>query len=119
MIYLRVAFLAVLGVALLVMAFANIDPVTLRLLPPDIAALVGRDDTIEVPLFLVIFAGILLGLGIGFLWEWLRESKHRNRAASGQRELARLNREVERLRGDKSRPRDDVLALLEGADRAR
>ncbi len=119
MIYLRVAFLALLGVVLLVMAFANIEPVTLRLLPPDMAALVGRDDAIQLPLFLVIFAGILLGLGIGFVWEWLRESKHRSRAATGERELARLSREVERLRGGEAKPGDDVLALLEGSDRAR
>lgn len=114
--WLRIGFLAVLGIALLVVAFANITPVTVRLLPPDMAAMIGRDDSIDLPLFLVIFAGILAGLGIGFLWEWLRESKHRSRAATGQREVARLSREVERLRGSAGQPGDDVLALLEGRD---
>ena len=32
---------------------------------------------LELPLFLVIFGGIVAGLLIGFVWEWFREHKHR------------------------------------------
>jgi uncharacterized integral membrane protein len=119
MTYLRVAFLAVLGIALLILAFANIEPVTLRVLPREMADVLGWDRAVQVPLFLVIFAGILAGLGIGFVWEWLRETKHRSAAASSQREVTRLTREVEKLRGPDGRAGDDVLALLEGRGRAR
>ena len=43
-----------------------------------LAALTGIDWQIDMPLFLVIFAGIAAGLLIGFFWEWARETKHRS-----------------------------------------
>ncbi len=73
----------------------------------------------ELPLFLVIFAGILVGLLIGFVWEWFREAKHRSRrivpAARGDAAGAR----GQPAAGKGCRPKDDVLALLEGPARAR
>ena len=66
-----------------------------------------------MPLFLVIFGGIGAGLLIGFFWEWARESKHRTTASTKAREVARLEREVTKLRSSQAGPEDEVLALLE------
>lgn len=118
--YLRIGFLVLLGVVLLTIASANRGLVTLRLLPEEMAAYAGTDWMIELPLFLVIIAGIVVGLGIGFVWEWFRESKHRAAASQHRREVARLEREVGRLRVDaKVPPEDEVLALLEGKAQTR
>ena len=111
---LRYLFLAVLGLVLLVVAFANRAPVGLKLLPDDMALFLGLTNTVEIPLFLVIFGGILAGLLIGFVWEWLREARHRAEAARARKEAAVLSREVSRLRDKASEPKDEVLALLEG-----
>ena len=48
----------------------------------------------------------------GYLLEWLREHKHRRRAAQKAREAARLSGEVDRLRRQSGKPEDDVLALI-------
>ena len=67
-----------------------------------------------VPVFLVLFFGIILGLMVGFVWEWLREHKHRKTASVRGRELARLERELAVMKDSTSVPhRDDVLALID------
>jgi uncharacterized integral membrane protein len=117
--YLRYLFLVLLAISLLVVALANRDPVTVNLLPDEIAAFAGFDPSISLPLFLVIFAGIVAGVVIGFVWEWFREHKHRAEAATQRREREKLEREVSRLKPASERQTDDVLALLEGGGGAR
>ena len=110
---LRYLFLAILALALLIVASANRDLVTLRLLPDDFAALLRLTWQIEIPVFLVLFLGIVLGLLVGFTWEWLREHKHRRTATTKSREVGRLERELATLKDQTALPGDDVLALLD------
>jgi uncharacterized integral membrane protein len=112
--YLRLVLLALLGLSLLTVALANRAPVSVRLLPDDLAALTGLTWAAELPLFLVIFAGIIAGVLIGFVWEWFREHGHRATASQKSREVARLERELAVLKDATSvPPKDEVLALLE------
>ncbi|MFN4193955.1 MAG: LapA family protein [Tabrizicola sp.] len=112
--YLRLIFLVLLGLGLLTVALANRAAVPVRLLPPDLAALTGLTWTMELPLFLVIFAAIIAGVLIGFVWEWFREHGHRATASQKAREVARLERELAVLKDATSvPPKDEVLALLE------
>ena len=114
--YVRYVFLACLGAALVSVAMANRIGVQLSLLPDELAALVGINQRIELPLFVVIFASIVAGLLIGFVWEWLREHKHRAEVSRKKGEVRQLEREVDRLKGSgKSREEDEVLALLDKA----
>ncbi|MBN8630383.1 MAG: LapA family protein [Anaerolineae bacterium] len=112
--YLRLIFLGLVGLALLTVALANRAPVGVKLLPEDLAALTGMTWAIEVPLFLVIFGGIILGVLIGFVWEWFREHGHRAAASQKSREVTRLERELAVLKDSTTvPPKDEVLALLE------
>ena len=113
--YIRYAFLAALAVVLIVVALANRGPVTLHLLPEGLSGFLGWSWTITLPLFLVIFGGIVAGILIGFVWEWFREHRQRAEAASHKREKDRLAREVKQLKGADPKQGDDVLALLEEA----
>ena len=111
---LRLAFLGLTALVLLTVALANRAPVEVRLLPDDLAGLTGLTWAAQVPLFLVIFAGIVLGVLIGFVWEWFREARIRSTAGARAREVARLERELAELK--QTSPggvQDDVLALLE------
>lgn len=112
--YLRYAFLIVLTAALVLVALANRGMVTLRALPPDMAGFLGLSWEASLPLFLVIFASILAGILIGFVWEWFREHKHRAQASRQRKETEALKREMSQLKpaGKDGKP-DDVLALLE------
>ena len=111
--YLRYVFLAVLAVVLVTVAVANRTLVEMRALPDDVAALIGVNWSVQLPLFLVIYGGITAGLLIGFVWEWFRETKHRSTASAKTREAARLERELAMLRDAKGQQQDDVLAILD------
>lgn len=109
---LRYVFLGVLALSLLTVALANRTPATLRLLPDGVGEFLGLGGSVELPLFLIIFAGIVAGLLIGFVWEWFREAKYRSTSSSKSREVTRLERELAVLRDTRSEPEDEVLALL-------
>ncbi len=113
--YLRYAFLAVLAILLITVALANREPVTLRLMTDGLAKAVGLTGSVTLPLFVVVFGGIVAGLLIGFVWEWFREHKHRAAAATHRRDKDRLEREVSRLRQSSAGPDDEILALLESS----
>ncbi len=112
--YLRLLLLALMGLVLLTVALANRAPVPVRLLPEDMATLTGLTWSMQMPLFLVIFGGIILGVLIGFVWEWFREHGHRATASQKAREVTRLERELAVLKDSTSvPPKDEVLALLD------
>lgn len=113
--YLRYFAMALLGLCLLIVAMANRAPVTLRAMPDDFSAFLGFGFQLELPLFLVIFGGIVAGLLIGFVWEWLREMKHRSTASTKSRDVTRLERELAVMRDSGSVPKDDILAMLDQA----
>jgi lipopolysaccharide assembly protein A len=109
--YLRYLVLVAIGLVLVTVALANRDPVMLRLMPGDLADLTGFGHAIELPLFVVIFGGVAAGILIGFVWEWLREHKHRAAAAASARELQKLSRDG--VRPKAPAPQDEVLALID------
>ncbi|WP_299202021.1 LapA family protein [uncultured Tateyamaria sp.] len=113
--YIRYACIAIFAVALIAVALANRGMVTLKLLPTEIAGLFAVAPTVELPLFVVIFGGIVAGLLVGFVWEWMREHTVRAENSRNAREVRRLDREVKRLKSEKHEGKDEVLALLDEA----
>jgi putative membrane protein len=116
--YVYYLFLLALALVLVTVAFANRELVTLRVLPDDLERFWPVGRTVTVPLFLVIFGSIIVGVALGFVWEWLREARYRSAAAREHRENQRLAREVDRLRGASAESTDEILRLLDqGAQR--
>ena len=116
--YIRYAFLAALAVILVTVALANRAPVTLNTLPDGLARFPGMDMlafSIQLPLFLVIFAGILAGLLIGFVWEWLREYRFRAEASAKKTEVRKLERQLKKTQAERDKDKDEVLAILDQA----
>ena len=113
--YIRYAFLATLAIILISVSLANRDIVTLQLLPQELAGLAGRNYSLSLPLFVIILGSIAAGLVIGFVWEWLREYKHRRSSSQNAAEVRKLEREVTRLKDEKNQGKDEVLAILDEA----
>ena len=112
--YLRYLVLLAIALCLLTVALANRGPVTLKALPEDLAGLAAAQWQVELPLFVVIFGGVAIGLLIGFVWEWLREHRYRSEAGTKAAEARRLQRELAAMRDAKGQvQQDDVLALIE------
>ncbi|MCI2395311.1 LapA family protein [Aliiroseovarius sediminis] len=113
--YFRYAFLAILAIVLITVALANRAMVTVNLLPQELSGFLGWSWSLTLPLFVVIFGGVIAGVLLGFVWEWFREHKIRAEAARARKERDKLAREVKTLREPKSRTGDDVLALIDDA----
>jgi uncharacterized integral membrane protein len=105
--------LAIIAIGLVAVALANRGTMTLRLLPDALADLAGINFELTLPIFIVILGTFLLGLFFGFIWEWLREHKHRATAKTEQRERERLEQEVRKV-SPPVETGDDVLAILDG-----
>ncbi|MEY8831368.1 LapA family protein [Sedimentitalea sp. XS_ASV28] len=111
--YIRYAVLALLAVLLISVSLANRGFVTLKLMPDAVAELLGFNMTVSLPLFVVVLGGIAVGLVIGFFWEWMREYKHRREVDVKSREVRKLERQVGKLKTEKNRGKDEVLAILD------
>ena len=111
----KLSFILCIAVVLIVLAIANRDPVVIYLLPTDVALWLRMDLSVSLPLFLIIFGAIAAGLVLGFVWEWLREHRHRADASRSKRDATRLSRALEILKGEAraKEGQDDILALLE------
>lgn len=114
MFYLRAGFAGALALCLVVVALANRTAVTVKLLPEPMANLLGMDPGATVPLYLLLGGAIVVGLLLGFVWEWLREFSYRAEARRLRSEAETLR--VELQRAEKAVPekaRDDVRALVD------
>ena len=108
----RYLFLAAIAIALMVFASANRSLVTVHGLPDSLAQLFQMDWQIEIPAFVLVFLGIVVGLLVGYTLEWLREHKYRRTASTQTRVVSKLERELAAMKDQTSLPQDDVLALL-------
>jgi len=113
--YVRYLCIAIFALALISIALANRMMVPLQILPTEVSGWFAVNPSIQMPLFLVILGSIVAGLLVGFVWEWIREHGQRAEAAKQAREMRRLEREVARLKGEKHKGKDEVLALLDEA----
>ena len=110
--FIKILFLITIGISFIVLALANREPVTLRLLPESMAPYFVNLPDISTPLFIPVFGGVMIGLLIGFFWEWMREHRHRAKSSERKRRADKLQAELKDLR-KKGDGKDDVLALLD------
>lgn len=113
--YLRYVFLGCLAIVLISVALANRGLVQLQLLPSGLSDLLGLQQQVSLPLFIVIFGSLIAGVLVGFVWEWLREHKHRAEASRKDTEVRQLKRELKRTQNERDKDKDEVLAILDQA----
>ncbi|MEM6887266.1 MAG: LapA family protein [Pseudomonadota bacterium] len=113
--YIRYALIAAFAIVLIAVALANRDMVLLQLIPAEVAGWFAVNPSVELPLFVVIFGSIIVGLFVGFIWEWVREHGLRADAARQGREKRRLEREVAKLKETRDAGKDEVLVMLDEA----
>lgn len=88
------------SVGLIMLAVANRHPVSLVIDP-----LTGPGGwAIEAPLFLIVFAAMIIGVVLGGVAAWLSQGRHRRAARSSAREARSAHAEVEALRAASREP---------------
>ena len=76
------------------LAVANRGDITLMLDP------LQREGgpVLQVPVYLLVFVAIMLGVIMGGIGTWLAQGRHRKAARAAQREAASLRAEADRMR---------------------
>lgn len=108
----RWVILGALAIGLVTVALANRGPMTVRLLPEPLEGLFGLSWQITMPVFIVLVIAMGAGVLLGFVWEWVREHKHRSEAASERRMRKDLEQQVKSTQPPKGE-KDEILALVE------
>lgn len=106
----RYAMYAILGIFLLLMALNNQQATQFVVLPdyiPGFPAIV-----FNVPLFIVILGALLIGIVIGYVLEYIRETRIRLNASRTQKALKKTTAELDALKNQTGIHDDEVLALL-------
>ncbi len=117
--FFKILFLALVATCLVLLFFANNEPVTLNLLPDGMATAIGLRNEYTTSLFVVVVAALLIGIVVGFFWEWLREHRFRAEAKTQRKEATRLRQEVAAVKGRATDGQDEILALLDEAPASR
>lgn len=116
--FIRLVFVILLAIVLIGIALANREMVSLSVLPANLGAYLGVDWVLTMPLFLLVFGAMLVGMVLGLIWEWLRESHLRAESKRRAFEISKLEREVGQIRQQHRAPKDDVLAILDNGKSA-
>lgn len=105
----KILFLVLVLVAGVIIAVANRDPMIFNLVP--VQADLGVPTSFELPVFIVVFGALFLGIVIGLVLEALREGYHRKNEREFKRKAAVLDREVHRLARKAGEEDDDILGI--------
>ena len=110
--FIRWVILGALAIVLVTVALANRGPMTVRLLPEPLEGLLGLSWQVTMPVFVVLVVAMGAGVLLGFVWEWVREHKHRSAAVTERRMRQELEQQVKTTQPT-SNDGDDILALVE------
>ena len=84
----------------------------IRILPSELEGFLGDGMIFSIPIFVLFLCGVIFGLFVGFVWEWIREMKHRSDSSRKTKELAKVENELNQLKRDSGQNDDEVLLLL-------
>ena len=110
--YIRVIFLTCLSIIILTLAIANREIVDIRILPSELEGFFGGGMIFSIPVFVLFLIGVIFGLFVGFVWEWIREMKHRSAASRKSKELAKVENELSQLKRESGQNEDEIMLLL-------
>ena len=84
----------------------------IRILPSELAGFLGGGMIFSIPIFVLFLCGVIFGLFVGFVWEWIREMKHRSASSRKSKELAKVENELSQLKRESGQNEDEILLLL-------
>ena len=84
----------------------------IRILPSELEGFLGGGMIFSIPIFVLFLCGVIFGLFVGFVWEWIREMKHRSASSRKSKELAKVENELSQLMRESGQIEDEILLLL-------
>ena len=84
----------------------------IRILPIELEGFLGGGMIFSIPIFVLFLCGVIFGLFVGFVWEWIREMKHRSASSRKSKELAKVENELSQLKRESGQNEDEILLML-------
>ena len=84
----------------------------IRILPSELEGFWGGGMIFSIPIFVLFLCGVIFGLFVGFVWEWIREMKHRSASSRKSKELAKVENELSQLKRESGQNEDEIMLLL-------
>ena len=84
----------------------------IRVLPSELEGFFGGGMIFSIPIFVLFLCGVIFGLFVGFIWEWIREMKHRSASSRKSKELAKVENELSQLKRESGQNEDEIMLLL-------
>ena len=84
----------------------------IRILPIELEGFLGGGMIFSIPIFVLFLCGVIFGLFVGFVWEWIREMKHRSASSRKSKELAKVENELSQLKRESGQNEDELMLLL-------
>ena len=84
----------------------------IRVLPSELEGFFGSGMIFSIPIFVLFLCGVIFGLFVGFVWEWIREMKHRSASSRKSKELAKVENELSQLKRESGQNEDEIMLLL-------
>ena len=84
----------------------------IRILPIELEGFFGGGMIFSIPIFVLFLCGVIFGLFVGFVWEWIREMKHRSASSRKSKELAKVENELSQLKRESGQNEDEIMLLL-------
>jgi uncharacterized integral membrane protein len=91
----RAIILIPIALAAVAFAVANKEPVSVSFDPFAVGV---TDFKIDTPLFVVVFAFLILGVLLGGIATWISQGRHRRAERMHRRDVERLRADIDRLR---------------------
>ena len=84
----------------------------IRILPSELEGFLGGGMIFSIPIFVLFLCGVIFGLFVGFVWEWIREMKHRSASSRKSKELFKVENELSQLKRESGQNEDEIMLLL-------
>ncbi len=81
-------------------------------MPSELEGFFGGGMIFSIPIFVLFLCGVIFGLFVGFVWEWIREMKHRSASSRKSKALAKVENELSQLKRESGQNEDEILLLL-------
>ena len=111
--YLKLLILTIVGIILIIFAISNNQIIEVRILPDNFGGFVGLKPIYSLPFFVILYPTLVLGLLLGFFFEYFRERKYRVKLKQANKDIKFLQSEKKKLKSKTSDGDSEILNLID------
>lgn len=111
--YLKLLILTIVGIILIIFAISNNQIIEVRILPDNFGGFAGLKPIYSLPFFVILYPTLVLGLLLGFFFEYFRERKYRVKLKQANKDIKFLQSEKKKLKSRNSDGDSGILNLID------